>query len=324
MFQGTPDGTVYAIDRTSGRTVWTYKTDYAIESTPAVSGHRVFVGNDGDHVYAFAATTGRKLWEWRGPGSNFYSPVAIGDVVYVIPGRARSGLVVAVDAASGRELWRYPGRGFLQISASGVTKSSIYVSVYRGNKRYDVEELDSRTGRVGWSRPFHTGNDMSAPVVANGRVYVGGGAPGVSGFGPSIVYTLDAATGRRDWQYRPKATEGETFITVSGGVVYAGFGESQGLVALQSRDGSVMWKANGTCPAQVAPVVSGQVVYAGNCKELDGFDAATGSPIVRYSGLWWSGAPPSVVDGRVYTTEVLGVPNGLGAELTFAVCPVPS
>jgi outer membrane protein assembly factor BamB len=55
---GSNDGYVYAIDAATGAIRWREQTGGVVNSSPVVSGGRVYIGTDNDAVYAFNAVTG--------------------------------------------------------------------------------------------------------------------------------------------------------------------------------------------------------------------------------------------------------------------------
>ena len=55
---GVGDGTLLALDATTGATRWSYRTGAGILSTPSVAGRAVYVGSDDGRVYAFEGTDG--------------------------------------------------------------------------------------------------------------------------------------------------------------------------------------------------------------------------------------------------------------------------
>src|SRR5262249_18835568 len=48
---GGRDKRVYAIDRATGKQVWTFVTEGRIESSPVIVGNRVYVGSMDEHLY---------------------------------------------------------------------------------------------------------------------------------------------------------------------------------------------------------------------------------------------------------------------------------
>lgn len=49
------DNKVYALNATTGATVWTYGTGNSVESSPAVANGVVYVGSDDNSVYVFGS-----------------------------------------------------------------------------------------------------------------------------------------------------------------------------------------------------------------------------------------------------------------------------
>jgi polyvinyl alcohol dehydrogenase (cytochrome) len=94
---------------------WTHTTDNEVTGYPIVADGCVFVGsstgNDGEGrhkpgwVFALNADTGDVVWQTRVPGG-VYSTVAVDKgVVYAFVSRVGSPLLVALDAATGHQLW---------------------------------------------------------------------------------------------------------------------------------------------------------------------------------------------------------------------------
>lgn len=110
-----------ALDRSSGRILWQReierdRTDEFHQATDSATPSPV---TDGSNVYAFFQETGlvsytaegEKRWELGlGPFRNFYgiaaSPVLAGDTLLQLCDQATGSFLLAVDKASGKELWR--------------------------------------------------------------------------------------------------------------------------------------------------------------------------------------------------------------------------
>lgn len=140
-----------------------------------------------------------------------------------------NGTVLALDAASGRELWRASVGGPL---AAGVgSDGSTAAVVTRAN-----EVVAVAGGKVLW-RQRMTALSYTPPLVAGARVFVLGADRSVSAF--------DGATGRRLWsQQRP----GEPLVLRDPGVILAVgdtlvVGQGGRLAGLNPLNGSVRWEA---------------------------------------------------------------------------------
>ncbi len=140
------------------------------------------------------------------------------------------GTVAALDAASGRELWRSSAGGRL---AAGVgSDGNVTAVVTREN---DLLAL-ATGGKELWRQKL-AAQAYTAPFVAGGRVFVLAADRSVSAF--------DGQTGRRLWnQQRP----GEPLVLRQAGVLLAVgdallVGQAGRLAALNPQGGSIRWEA---------------------------------------------------------------------------------
>ncbi|HRQ90543.1 MAG TPA: M15 family metallopeptidase, partial [Bacteroidia bacterium] len=152
-------------------------------STPATDGERVycFYGKNGVHAYGF---DGKRQWSApTGTGSSKMvwgsaaSVIVHGGIVYVNAGdEARS--LLALDAATGRELWRMEHPMLEQTYATPVVqriapdREDLLVAM-----RGELRGLDPATGAVRWSSTSPvTGNLSAGPVALSGnRIALFGG-----------------------------------------------------------------------------------------------------------------------------------------------------
>ena len=279
--------------------LWTVGLGEYIEFPAVVAGRKVFVTHVKGTVHAFHAETGKLLWQRRYPNCAAASPTVADGVVYqaFIPSpcphgpRDAPGLIVAIDAASGEELWRYAG---------APTESSLLLIgrlLYFGGWDGKVYALDIKTQKVRWATETDAEIDSSA-AFANGTVYIGtnGGS----------VYALDDRTGAVRWRSQsyshfprgreyfyatPTLAYGRVFIGNTDGTLYA-FG---------ARTGNLLWAQQAGPYVYSAAAVWNETVYVGSYDgKMYAFDAATGR--LR----WTADSPgsihgaPTVMDGLVY------------------------
>jgi outer membrane protein assembly factor BamB len=113
--QGEAGAALLALDAASGAERWRYETGGFVVGNPATAEGRVFVATN-HALVALEAATGREAWRVEGVESGLLSapgPVVADGAVYAFAGQVdaiadeASGVVLAVEAASGAERWRY-------------------------------------------------------------------------------------------------------------------------------------------------------------------------------------------------------------------------
>jgi outer membrane protein assembly factor BamB len=132
---GADDGSVVAVDRTTGSLLWTAMTTYGtggVPGAPAVDGKLVYVGSTDGYLYAFELATGTQVWATYLAGGAgrwiWSSPAYANGVVYVASG----GLSVdAVDAQSGKQLWTYAVP--ILYSSPAIADGTVYVGAEDGS-----------------------------------------------------------------------------------------------------------------------------------------------------------------------------------------------
>jgi outer membrane protein assembly factor BamB len=218
---------------------------------------------------------------WRKPTNTGFSSFAVSEgkvftqVVREIKGKPRE-VCLALDAASGRELWiadiavgeGYSGPGALAGGGDG-PRSTPTVSdgkVYLLTPDLVTHCLDAATGRPIWKRDLMKQNhgrnihwNSAASVAIDGNlVFVAGGGPGESMLG------LNKDSGQVVWK------TGDERITHSTPVVATIHAERQviffmqsGLVSIDSQGGKLLWKYpfSFSISTAISPVVSDDIVY---------------------------------------------------------------
>jgi polyvinyl alcohol dehydrogenase (cytochrome) len=206
LFIASENGEVHALDPKTGCTIWTFKAEAGVRTAPFVanwrangkSGTAVYFGDARANLYGVDAATGKLLWTRRvdehASASITGSPVVHDGRVFVgvqglnEEGRGSTnnypcctfrGSLVAVDAATGRDLWKTytidepqpraknaagvqmfgPAGGSIWSTPSVDAKRGL-VYAATGNAYADppqrmtnaVIAFDAKTGKVRWSR----------------------------------------------------------------------------------------------------------------------------------------------------------------------------
>src|SRR6266516_3976404 len=233
----------------------------------------------------------RKLWTVPGDWSLIEFPPVLDDGRLFLG--TNHGLVLSVQAATGRVLWKRQFAGCVAASPA-VGNGVVYLGFMdpppcRGTAPSFLAALDARTGRTLWR--FRAGVVETPPLLAGGRVYFGSW--------DHRVYAVDARTGRRDWSF-------STGDRVKGGVAFAGgtifVGSYDGRVyALDAATGRLRWTLRTSSFVYSPVALSGAKAFVGSYDHrFYALSQATG----RIRWTFDAGAPisgaPTVLDGLVY------------------------
>jgi outer membrane protein assembly factor BamB len=190
LYVGDWLGNVYALDKRTGRIVWTAHTGGAVKGAVAVSGNRVYAGSYDGNLYAFDARTGHRMWRASGQprlfgAGRFYStPAAAYGRVYI---GSTDGKVYSFGAASGKLRWSHSTGGFVYGSPA-IWRQLVLIGSYD----HTFYALDAATGDVRWRFKANGPISGSGTVIA-GVVYFAS----LKG----RTYALNAQTGRLLWTF---------------------------------------------------------------------------------------------------------------------------
>jgi outer membrane protein assembly factor BamB len=297
---------VFALNAYTGELVWRSQTDSIYPnqiSSTAVSDGLVYVnvnnvGGSGGKLYAFNASTGNLTWYYTPmPGAWLSSsPTVYAGKVYF---ETSAGVVVALDAASGKTSWVY----IVRLDGSNSSSGSSYPSpcslsvsdslVYVGTSIQILQAIDASNGAFVWSGDISGGVGFSTPAVANGVVYVS---------------------------------------TTIGGFV--GSVHDGGVSALNAKTGVSLWNTTVGSIQRSSPAVANSVVFVGSDNTLnsnvkDGhsiyaFDASTGATIWTYTTGGDVYSSPAVAYGVVYVGSNDGKIYAIGTDQGAFPSPTPS
>ena len=186
-----------------GKIQWTFATNGAIQSSPAIVDGLVYFGSRDGKIYALNATSGIEQWEYQTGSWVDSSPIIVDGIVYF---GSNDSNMYALDARTGEKLWSFK-------TPHAITSSPAVAggAVYFGSEDYNIYALDKLTGRKLWK--FKTGGLVtSSPTVDNGIVYVGSS----DGF----LYALDARNGRFRLRFKSSAIISSPIV--NGKIVYLG------------------------------------------------------------------------------------------------------
>jgi outer membrane protein assembly factor BamB len=196
----------------------------------------------------------RKLWAMHGDWSLIeFPPVLDGGRLFL---GTNHGLVLAVEGATGRVVWKRQFAGCVAASPA-VGDGLVYVGFMdpppcRGTAPSFLAALDTRTGRTLWR--FRAGVVETPPLLAGGRVYFGSW--------DHHVYALDARTGRLDWSFAT-GDRVKGGVAFSAGTVFAGSYDGR-LFAVDAATGKLRWATGGLGGLYATPSVAHGRVFVGS------------------------------------------------------------
>ncbi len=265
---GDKDGAqhVFALKREGGAVLWKVRVGPPLvdsrggaRTTPVVDGERVYaLGTSGDLVCLDAAT-GKVVWSKnleRDYGGRMMSgwmwsesPLVDGDRLVFTPG-ARDAALVAVDKATGRDVWRAAIPDLGPAGKDGAGYSSIVVSNGAGVKQYvqllgrGLVGIRASDGKHlwGYNRVANGVANISTPLVRANWVFASTGyqtgsvllelQPSGDGVAARELYFLDSKTLQNH----------HGGLVLVGNHVYAGHGHNKGFpICVDFITGKVAW-----------------------------------------------------------------------------------
>jgi outer membrane protein assembly factor BamB len=281
------DNTLYALDASTGSTLWTFPTKYGGGSVAVENGTAYF---SSDGVYALDARTGVAKWTF-GEGDAFYGdPAVVDGVVYV--GQVDGGNFYALDGETGATLWSYHTNQY-SFCFPAVANGLVYAnSNSNGLGNNTLWALDARKGDLVWSFATDPYSGTSAPAVANGLVYIPPDG------GTHDLYALNARNGGSVWTYSFFGSSGVgSTPAMANGIVYTQDPYDGSMYALNARTGAVLWTYQ---DGYGSPAVANGVVYLSCSLGLCALDAQTGAQLWSFTARLRGFSDPVVANGIVY------------------------
>ena len=290
------DGHVYALDASTGESLWSFETGGAVLPSTVVDGV-LYAGSEDNHIYALDASSGELMRSYEvGEGMTAFLTV-VGEVIYT---GSEDGSVYAMDASSGEFLWNYEADGHAVLFA-------VMDEVVIAGVKYEFFGLDASTGELRWLYEIEGFLLSQAfPTLEGGVLYVSSG---------SYLEALDALTGASLWSYETGAPSRYFIPTpdVVGGVAYTVLGDGY-LHALDATTGALLWRSGVPGPSDTVlfgtpKVVEGVAYVDSPDQHLNAFAASTGAL------LWRSAAPLSTNS----LTALLAVADGVMYIVSYDV-----
>jgi outer membrane protein assembly factor BamB len=237
---GAGDGTVYALDLTTGKERWRAKTGGKVRATPSVKDGVAVVGSWDGRVYAIDMATGKTRWVHHTVGDTIdlkregYDRRAIQSTAAIAEGLvffgSRDDGFYAIDFATGERKWRSSHGTSWVVGSPAVRDGKAYVGSSDG---HFIQSVDVASGRELWRTPVGS-NVLSSPVLTGDLLVVGIANTNV---GRGELLALEAATGAVKWRL-PFADAVWSTPVIVGHEVYVG-SDDGGIVAIEQVNAAV-------------------------------------------------------------------------------------
>jgi outer membrane protein assembly factor BamB len=287
------DGQLFCIDRETGEEKWRFEGNddmLPVFCTPTVADGRVYCGeglheNKGCRLFCVNAADGKPAWEkpFQTSSHTEGAPAVAGGKVFFPAGD--DGLI-AVDARTGAELWRFKGGkepGIHIDAAPAVSGNRVFVG--SGLYSFVAVALDTEKGGELWRTDLKL-RSFGAPFVSGKFIYYGVGTgnmlkdvenyPEEQGSvkeekPAGAVVCLEVETGKEVWRYDlPRAVH--TGIVGDAFSVYAACRDGN-VYAFDRKTGKLRWSRGAGGPAITAPpavATSGGIPVAVYAVSADG------------------------------------------------------
>lgn len=270
-------GNLIAIDKDSGKFVWSTKVGEMYTTSPLAVGDVIYTATNDKGIYALNARTGDIIWNDSSLSTGMHTSIAYHDGVIFGAGTPKnysgngSGQksIFAMDATTQKMLWSVPLDGYDPASVVYSDGSIIIHSSTLDNGYVTV--YNSTDGSVIW-RNFFEEEDWNGiettPAVGFGKIFVGAQIKSEANF---RCYNL--TTGSLIWSHRLDGGVISTPLVTANGVVYV---HSYGTINSHSRlyaidvyTGEYLWTLElfGSAKIPLA-LANGILLVAGNTQLL--------------------------------------------------------
>jgi outer membrane protein assembly factor BamB len=260
IFQLGDDGVLHAINKYTGKDMWSRKLGALSASTPAVGGETVYAtvlsrspGVEAGRVVALNTANGHIRWSRDLPSRAESSPLLDDGEIFF---GSQNGTVYALAARTGKVIWTYHAKGAVKASPS-LSSGVLYFGDYSG----ELQAVRERDGHRLWATGsggalLGSGTFYSTPAVVYGRVYLGNT--------DGRVYAYDASSGKLDWAVQTGAyvyaSPAVTNAPGLGPTIYEGSYDGT-FYALNARSGRVEWTYKAGGKISGSATIIGNIVY---------------------------------------------------------------
>jgi outer membrane protein assembly factor BamB len=295
------------------RRLWQIDAHDTLEFPPTVGYGRVYLAQQKGLFFALNDETGKVAWRKSLGRCAASSPTIGRGVVYqsymhrvecLQDQAGADGFLVAWDADTGRERWRFNSA---PIESSPLLHGK---RLFVGTWDHNVYAINAENGRKIWS--FQADNQVNTSAAYwKGRIFIGSDG--------GTLYALSAKSGRLLWSRSEPSEFWYATPTVAYGRVYVGNTDGT-MYVYGAKSGRLLWARPLGSYIYGAAAVYRRKVFVGTYDgKFFALDAATGDTVWEIPANGAVHAAPTVMDGLVY----YAVCSSCGAEAQRTVARGP-
>ncbi len=247
VFLGDLLGVLHAVSAATGEALWSFTTGAEIKASPVVADELVLIGSYDEHFYALERESGALAWSIRTEGPLHATPARHQGLAWITGCDA---VLRGVRIRDGVEVRRFDSGAYT--AASPVISGG---TLFYGTFDNEVLAVDASSGRLRWRYqhperhfPFY------ASAAAAGELVIVAGRD-------KLVHALDRETGEARWTFRARARF-DASPAVAGGRVYAGNADGR-LYVLDLESGEKLSEFHAGAPIMGSPAISGDRIVFG-------------------------------------------------------------
>ncbi len=293
FFVAADDGTVVAIDASTGQVRWRANAGARLAAGVGSDGRHTAVVTRGQELVVF--DQGRPSWRARLPGGVVTAPLVAGQRVFVL---ALDRSVRAYDVRDGLPLWQL-ARPFDPLTLGQAGVLAPFGDLLLVGQGARLAAVDPLRGQVRWEVPVaqpRGTNEVERLADLVGPASRVGSTVCVRAF-QAGVGCVDAARGQIRWR---RAAGGTQAIAADASVVVAADGSDR-LVAWRQDDGALLWSSERLRHRDLAGLtMAGSAVVGVDALGIVHFlDRLDGRPLLRLSTDASAAVGAPVVEGAV-------------------------
>lgn len=262
--------TIYALDRKTGKEIWSYQTPGEGMPTPLYKDGFLYEGTGDGHIYKLAADTGTLVWKADIASFDSMSSIVEGEG-YIFAGGTDPNFFYALDEQTGKIVWKMSIPNMVATGMGDCTPAYQAgtvvqeVTISSGDPSNPVANVllafDAKTGNILWQKRFPNGPvppamKTATPVIVDGVVYEGSPVAGE-------YYGIALKDGNEFWKLH-LGSQVRAGAAIQNGTAYLPY-RAGDIAAIQIKDGKRVGMIHiGGAFGPSSPVIVGGTLYVSN------------------------------------------------------------